>query len=205
MGNSGSYAETGGAKVSFRDKLIHYKKLGLSPPFFLATLQKRGHKWSIATLFREWQLIRDIGTFLLLCSKKRGHRWILKPILAALSLPILRRHALHSPPSLRGARDLRQPPSFAVTSSPTDHHQTPSSVAPSSLTIELLRSALKRKKERKLRRGSLREPPLPSRLPPSTPTSVAAPSVNPNLRRVLFTAIGAPSAAAPCSLLITGK
>ncbi|MED6204847.1 hypothetical protein PIB30_012618 [Stylosanthes scabra] len=34
-------------------------------------------------------------------------------------------------------------------------------------------------------------------------SSVAAPSVNPNLRRVLFTAIGAPSAAAPRSLLFT--
>ncbi|MED6150437.1 hypothetical protein PIB30_072293 [Stylosanthes scabra] len=34
-------------------------------------------------------------------------------------------------------------------------------------------------------------------------SSIAAPSVNHNLRRVLFTAIGAPSATAPCSLPFT--
>ncbi|MED6226950.1 hypothetical protein PIB30_108841, partial [Stylosanthes scabra] len=37
------------------------------------------------------------------------------------------------------------------------------------------------------------------------PFTVAVPTVDSILRRVLFTAIGAPSTAAPCSLIIAGK
>ncbi|MED6200505.1 hypothetical protein PIB30_085786 [Stylosanthes scabra] len=77
-------------------------------------------------------------------------------------------------------------------------------VNPSSLTNSFdLRSALEREKRKN---ASSPLPPStqpPSRLPPSTPTFVAAPSVNPNLHRVLFTSVGAPSAATPCSLIFT--
>ncbi|MED6221427.1 hypothetical protein PIB30_054540 [Stylosanthes scabra] len=88
------------------------------------------------------------------------------------------------------------PPSPHPPSSHRPSRQT--TVNPSSLTNSFnLQSALKRE-----RRKNASSP-----LPPSTLTSAVAPSVNPNLcrgslcqphlHRVLFTSIGAPSAAAP--------
>ncbi|MED6115309.1 hypothetical protein PIB30_089242, partial [Stylosanthes scabra] len=137
----------------------------------------------------------------------------------SLSLPIIRRardllqshppprHLHHSRRSLRRRSlftNLRCAPSVAAPSVVAPPVAPETTVNPSSLTNSFdLRFALERE-----RRKNASSP-----LPPSTLTSMAAPSVNSNLRRgsfcqphlhrVLFSSIGAPSAAASCSLIFT--
>ncbi|MED6191158.1 hypothetical protein PIB30_113439, partial [Stylosanthes scabra] len=125
------------------------------------------------------------------------------------SLPIIHRarDLLQSHPPLRHLHqrrrslrrcslftNLRCAPSVAAPSVVAPSVAPETTVNPSSLTNYFdLRSALEREKRKN----------ASSLLPPSTPTSIAAPSVNPNLHRVLFTSVGAPSATTPCSLIFT--